>query len=153
MYVAGPCSFQLMCWFKYLPQDTVLLNLLYTHNEVLFRSPNSHPSNSVAELDKGLITRRLQNTELFTTKLESAKTAHVHAELFLKHSTLVCLHSFCRSQAPSPSSRLKRQVCYLSLPVLQCWAISRWSTGTVTLNTQKTHVQAGRTLPLLSPCS
>lgn len=113
MYVAGPCSFQLMCWFKYLPQDTVLLNLLYTHNEVLFRSPNSHPSNSVAELDKGLITRRLQNTELFTTKLESAKTAHVHAELFLKHSTLM---SSLILQVSSPITFLKAKKAGL-LPV------------------------------------
>lgn len=55
-------------------------------NEVLLRSPNCHRSGSVAELDKGLITRRLQNAqpehELEMPELETSKLSDACSTFF-----------------------------------------------------------------------
>lgn len=63
-------------------------------NEVLLRSPNCHRSSSVAELDKGLITRRLQNAQLF------ARAWNIKALRCLQHIFLTHTCSFFKSWAP-----------------------------------------------------
>lgn len=114
-------------------------------NEVLLRSPNCHRSGSVAELDKGLITRRLQNTHSTICQSLKHQSSHMPVAHFsdtLAHFSSLEPHFFLKAQTGTINCRsLARQIS----PSCHKWGISGEDEST-------SYINAARDSPSSFPC-